>query len=555
MNQAVTGVLNGATEFVRALGPGRLAAMGAVAAVLIGFFAIIMMRWSAPEMVVLFSDLTLQDSNAIIGKLETQGIEHELKQDGAVILVPRDNVLRLRMQMAEGGLPAGGGVGYEIFDKGDTLGATSFVQNVNKLRAIEGELSRTIRSIDRVRAARVHLVIPERQLFQRDAPEPSAAIVIQSAGAIDATRIRAIQHLVASSVQNLKPGRVSIVDETGRLLASGRGNDDAVGGEGADERHSAIEKRLAQDIEEIVSSVVGIGRARVRVTAEMDYNKVTQTQELFDPDSRVLRSSQAREESSAQASAQSNNTVSVGNELPSANAEAAPAGSDKDKSEKTEETFNYEISRTTRTEVLEPGRVKRVSVAVLVDGSYAKGEDGKIVYAPRAQAEIDQITALVRSAVGFDQARGDQVQVTNLPFAAGAAPEIAGADGGLFDMTRTDWFRVAEQGVLLLITVVILFVVVRPLVRRILTPEGSAPRGLTIAAPGPLALAGLLPAPAQDGSETMPAIPPSRTAELIKLAKVTGEVRAASLREVGEIVQNNPDEAVTLVRQWLGQAG
>ncbi|MFZ0766516.1 MAG: flagellar basal-body MS-ring/collar protein FliF, partial [Bradyrhizobium sp.] len=261
-------------SFLKGLGASRLMAMVAVTAALIGFFAFVIMRVTTPQMTTLFTDLSLEDSNAVIKDLERQAVPYELRNDGAVIMVPKDKVTRLRMKLAEGGLPKGGGVGYEIFDKSDALGTTSFVQNINHLRALEGELARTIRAIDRVQAARVHLVLPERPLFARETPEPSASIVVRVRGSLEPQQIRAIRHLVASAVNGLKPQRVSIVDETGQLLADGAGgpNDNTAG----DERRSAFEKRMRNEVEAIVSSVVGSGRARVQLSADFDYNKITE---------------------------------------------------------------------------------------------------------------------------------------------------------------------------------------------------------------------------------------------------------------------------------------
>src|SRR5881275_579337 len=207
--------------------------MGPVPVALMGFFAFLILRVTAPQMTTLFTDLTFEDSAAIVKDLERQAIPYELKNDGAIVLVPKDRVPRLRMKLAEAGLPKGGGVGYEIFDKSDALGATSFVQNINHLRALEGELARTIRAIDRVQQARVHLVLPERPLFSRETPEPSASIVVRVRGSLDAAQIRAIRHVVASAVNKLKPQRMSIVDEAGRLLADGASSDpeNAIGDE------------------------------------------------------------------------------------------------------------------------------------------------------------------------------------------------------------------------------------------------------------------------------------------------------------------------------------
>src|SRR5271154_2868698 len=285
-------------------------AMLAVTTALIGFFAFVIMRVTTPQMTTLFTDLSLEDSNAVIKDLERQAIPFEIRNDGAVIMVPKDKVTRLRMKLAEGGLPKGGGVGYEIFDKSDALGATSFVQNINHLRALEGELSRTIRAIDRVQAARVHLVIPERPLFSRDKVEPSASIVLKVHGTLEAQQVRAIRHMVASAVNGLRPQRVSIVDEAGRLLADGSG-DDGIGEVSVDERRSSFEKRLRDQVDAIVTSVVGPGRARTQVSADFDFNRVTQTSDKYDPEGRVVRSSQTREETSA--NEVRDNQVTVGN--------------------------------------------------------------------------------------------------------------------------------------------------------------------------------------------------------------------------------------------------
>jgi len=195
--------------------------MGAVTIALVGFFAFLILRVTAPQMTPLFTDLAFEDSAAVVKELERQAVPYELRNEGGIVLVPKDKVARLRMALAESGLPKGAGIGYEIFDKSEALGTTSFVQNINNLRALEGELARTIRSLDRVQAGRVHLVMPERPLFSRDKVEPSASIVLKVRGALEAQQVRAIRHLVASAVNGLKPQRVSIVDESGRLLADG----------------------------------------------------------------------------------------------------------------------------------------------------------------------------------------------------------------------------------------------------------------------------------------------------------------------------------------------
>jgi flagellar M-ring protein FliF len=523
-------------------------AMVAVTAALIGFFAFVIMRVTTPQMTTLFTDLSVEDSSAIIKDLERQAIPYELRNDGAAIMVPKDKVTRLRMKLAEGGLPKGGGVGYEIFDKSDALGTTSFVQNINHLRALEGELARTIRAIDRIQAARVHLVLPERPLFSRETPEPSASIVVRVRGALEPQQIRAIRHLVASAVNGLKPQRVSIVDEAGQLLADGAGTGNDADNAVADERRAGLEKRMRNQVEAIVSSVVGAGRSRVEISADMDYNKITQTSDKFDPEGRVLRSTQTREESSA--TTDSNGQVTVNNELPgnqtSNNAQAA-----RDQSKKTEETNNYEISHTTKTEVTEAGRVNRISVAVLVDGSYAKNEKGELVYQERSKEQLDRIATLVRSAIGFDQKRGDQVEVVNLKFAEAPAIAPLTEPTGMFGMlqfTKDDVMYVIELGVMMMLSIVVLFMVIRPLVKRILASEEVH----TLAGGGsmPALTDGSAPA---DGTGQSLVPGTNTTAQLIDVAQVQGQVHAQSVHRVGELAERNPNETATIVRQWLSE--
>jgi flagellar M-ring protein FliF len=555
--------VQGLVEFVKTLGATRVMAMAAVTAALIGFFAFIMLRVTAVPMTPLFTDLTFEDSSAIIRDLERQAVPYQTRNDGAIILVPKDTVTRLRMKLAEAGLPKGGGVGYEIFDKSDTLGATSFVQNINHLRALEGELARTIRAIDRVAAARVHLVLPERPLFSRERQEPSASIVLKLRGSLEAQQVRAIRHLAASAVNGLKPTRVSVVDETGRLLADGADDNVAGFSAGADERKTAFERRLRESVENIVSSVVGPGRARVQLTADFDFNRITQTTDKFDPEGRVVRSSQTREETQNSSEGREGQ-VTVGNEVPGnpQNRPAAAEGGNKSDNRKSEEIVNYEISRTTKTEVIEGGRVNRISVAVLVDGTYTKNAGGESAYTPRDKEELDRIGALVRSAIGFDQKRGDQVEIVNLRFAELPA-NLADAPKGWLELpqfTKDDIMRGIELLVMGVLGLVVLFFVIRPLVRRIVTPDIPLPGTIlpdgTVAG-GPT----LLPATAAITSAGGPNVAivgtdqnvaiSNHTSAMIDIAKVQGQVHAESVRKVGELADRNPHETVAIIRQWL----
>jgi flagellar M-ring protein FliF len=520
--------------------------MGAVTLALVAFFAFVIVRVSQPAMGVLYADLSLQDASVIIRDLETKGIAYETRSDGQTILAPRSELARIRMDLASKGLPSGGGVGYEIFDKGDAFSSTSFVQNINHLRALEGELARTIRSIGRVQSARVHLAIPERRLFDREREPPRASIVLKLRGDLEAGQIRAIRHLAASAVEGLRPENISIVDEQGRLLADGAQGENALTALAVDEKQAGVERRLRQQVEEIVAGVVGSGRSRVQVTAELDLNRVESRSETFDPESRVVRSTQTRTEN--QVTSGNEGAVSVGNELPGAN-QQPNANAPREASNKSDETINYEISRTTRTETLEGGRLKRLSVAVLVDGIYAKGADGAVTYQPRPPEELDRIAALVRTAVGFDRNRGDQIEVVNLRLAeAPQAIELPEESlvTSLLNPTKDDLLHLLEMSVIAVLTLIVLLVVVRPLVRKVIGPE------IVRQAAG---LAATLPAVATAGAgadpEMVANLPESQASRMIELAKVQGQVQQKSLERIGELVSNNPAETVSVLRTWI----
>jgi flagellar M-ring protein FliF len=347
-------------------------------------------------------------------------------------------------------------------------------------------------------------------------------------------------------VRGLKPERVSIVNEQGQLLADGAGEEGNAVVSGLDDRHAAFERKLREQIESIVMSVVGPGHARVQVSAEVDYSRIQQTSDIFDPESKVVRSTQTREESSAAGG--NDDGVSVGNEVPGGNArgQQPTATAPRDQSKKSEEIVNYEISRTTRTETVEAGRVKKISVAVLVDGNYTRAGSAEASYQPRSKEEIDRIAALVRSAIGYDQKRGDQVEVVNLRFAdSPAAPAIA-EDAGFFStlrFTTDDIFQGVQMFVVLVLSGLVLLFVVRPLVRRIVTPDESA---RAIAAPAS--------APHAPAEASLPAPKPradNPAARLIEVAQIQGEVQQQSIQKVGELADRNPHETVAIIRQWI----
>jgi len=526
--------------------------MAVVAVLMLGFFAFLIMRAQTPSLAPLYTGLSLEDSSAIVTELQTMNVPFELRGEGDTILIPRDQITTVRMSLAGAGLPQRGQVGYEIFDSQSTLGATSFVQNINNVRALEGELARTISSLARIKSARVHLVLPERELFRRERTDPSASIALSVRGQLSTSEIRAIQHMVASAIEGLTPSRVSIVDDQGNLLASGTADDEegVIAGQAA-ERTLSFENRLRTRVEDMLANVVGAGRARVEVSAEIDFNRSTTTQETFDPDSQVVRSSQLRETETQ--SGGDSRQVTVANELPGASQNGGLAGVT-DQGKTSEEITNYEISKTTQTAVTEAGAIKRLSVAVVVDGIYATDSSGNTTYAPRSADEIAQILTLVRSAVGYSATRGDSVEVVNMQFAERPELAVPGTDGngGLLDFTRDDLMNGAEMAVTLLIALALVFFVMRPLLRKVLTPE-SQPLALPPAAElGQHGVLGADGAVVADMSE--PEQQRDKTPAWVANAKSMGETQLQTLKTVGTLVEENPRQAALIVRDWLGSA-
>ena len=538
------------TQLINRIGLPRLAAMATVAVLMLGFFGFLVMRAQTPNLAPLYTGLSLEDSSAILSQLQTQNIPYELRGDGDTILVPRDQITTLRMSLASSGLPQRGQVGYEIFDQQSTLGATSFVQNINNVRALEGELARTITSLNRIKSARVHLVLPERELFRRDRKDPSASIVLSVRGELSNGEIRAIQHLVASAIEGLIPNRVSIVDDQGNLLASGSEDDagGALAGQ-AEERTLGYENRMRTRLEDMLANVVGAGRARVEVSAELDFNRSTTTSETFNPDGQVVRSTQNRENQNR--SNGNNGQVTVANELPGASQNAANGGAT-EMGNSTEEVTNYEISKTTNTAVTEAGALKRLTVAVVVDGIYTTDTSGTSTYAPRSADDLAQITTLVRSAVGFSETRGDQVDVVNMQFAERPQAAATGTDAsaGLLDFTRDDLMNGAEMAVTLLIALALVFFVMRPLLKKVLTPETPL---LALPPAAELGNHGVLTA---DGNILPDVIdePRDKTPAWVANAKSMGEAQMQTLKTVGTLVEENPKQAALIVRDWLGNA-
>jgi flagellar M-ring protein FliF len=536
-------------DFIKAVGAARFGVMAGVAAALTLFFLYIAGVITEPAKSILFSGLEPRDAQQITAKLDTMNVPYDVKGDGGTILVPSDQVTKLRMEMASENLPSAG-VGYEIFDKSDAFGTTAFVQNINRLRALEGELARSIQTIEGVDSARVHLVIPERQIFSRDEQNPSGSVVLKTRGVMDRGQVAAIQHLVAAAVAGLEPSRVAIIDDKGDLLAGGD-NKNGIDTTSADEeQHTTdFEDRLRQRIESIVASVVGPGHVRAQVSADINYNRTSETSEKYDPDSKVVRSTQTVEQNANDSQNSTSNAVSVANALPNAQQQnSGDQNGTKSASTRTEETTNYEISKTVTTSNMNGGDVKHLSVAVVVDGDYA-GPNSE-TYKARTPKEMQQIEALVKSAMGFNKARGDQVQISNMAFAKMDAGPATPAASPLLGLDSGQWFKIIEVALLSLTALLIGFFVLRPLISKMFGPIALPGQVVAVAqaAPGQL----MAPSGEMAGVDGLPT--PARD-NMIDISRIEGQVRESSIRKVGEVVQAHPEEALAILRTWLHQPG
>lgn len=564
--------MNAFLQTLRNLGPMRLAAIALVTLSLLGFFGFLTTRITSSPLALLYTELDQQDSGAIVHKLDAMKIPYQVDSNGGLIRVPSDQVGKVRMLMAADGLPKGGNIGYEIFDQKEGFGTTSFVQSINHLRALEGELARTISSLNPLQSARVHLVLPQRELFSHGAQAATASIFVKTRNGAVLTReqIAAIQHLIAAAVPQLQPNQVSIVDDRGNLLARPSNSASGVGsssGDSPEEMRLNFEQTQARKIEDLLSQTLGYGKARAQVSADLDFDRITTNSEIFDPESQVVRSTQSTTEQSTNAEGGTNGgTVSVTNGLPANPAQVANnlnGGGSSNKNSHTEETVNYEINKVIRSQVRESGSVRKLSVAVVVDGTYkteGEGKNATTTYVPRSDEEMKKIRDLVASAVNIDNNRGDTIDVVNMQFAQGAdTKDSASTSDLLMGVPRADLFHAVETIVLALIGLLVVLLVVRPIMRRIFDSAGSIGSEQQDLLSGGGGYGGTAQLPAPGGgmmsreAEDEVSATESEIERMIDISRVEGRVKASSLRKVGEIVDKNPEDAVNVIRNWMYQ--
>jgi flagellar M-ring protein FliF len=531
----MTAVLAG----LKALGPMRLAAMAGVGLLCLGLLAFLMLRGGGDgPMGLLYADLDLREAGQVADQLDKAHIAHQLEAGGSRVLVPADQVARARVLLAKEGLPSGGSIGYEIFDRADGLTANSFQQGISQTRALEGELARTIRSIQGVRAARVHLVLSRREPFARDRQDAQASVVLTMAGAarLDREGVQSILNLISAAVPGLRPQNIAMVDSRGNLLArAGQPTGPAAAAQSGEELKRATELRLSRAVEEMLERTLGPGRVRAEAAVDLDFDQIRETQERFDPDGQVVRSQQTSSDNSRNTESAPN--VSVQNNLPNADAGAQQAGSQE---QKQEETTNYEIGKTVRTLVREQPQLRRITLAVMVDGVASRGPDGNVTWAERPAEELARIATLVRSAIGYNESRGDRVDVVSMRFTAPEEAPEPPPPGFLGQFSKSDMFRLLELALVAIGVLAALLLVLRPMALRLaLGPKPALP-GATADTSTPAALAGAEAVPQLEDND-----------EMIEVANIEGVMRRSSIRRVSNLVENRTDDTLALLRGWL----
>lgn len=552
------------------MGQGKLITMAGAVGLLTLALVIVSLRFSSGGMSTLYSGLSMEDSAHIVSELDKNGVKYELSAGGTQIAVPNEQVLKMRLTLAGEGIPSGGSiVGYEIFDKSESLGTSNFVLNVNMLRALEGELARTISSVAQVETARVHLVVPKRELFSREKQETTASVALKLRGANELSKneIAAIRNLVATATPGLKASAITIVDNKGRMLAKGGTEDDVsqMSMESSADYRTGFETRLRTTVEDLLSQSLGAGKVKAQVSADIDFDRIVINSEKYDPEGQVVRSIQGIEERETATEGGAQN-VSVANNLPGGAAQGGNAGGGKT-TVHTDETTNYEISKTVENHVKESGNVKRLSVAVLVDGAYRKDAAGADLYVPRTEKELKDMEAIVKTAVGFDAARGDTVTVSNMQFSKEGEVIIAEEP---FDWLKKDAQSIIQTLVMGGVAVLVVLLVIRPVVTRIVEAAATAQAAAAERVEQLAALAapagGMAPrltaqggTPALAGGAGQMAGGSEMVAEteedemLINLDRVQGRVKSSSFNKITSIVEKHPDETLNVIRQWINK--
>ena len=487
------------------------------------------------DYVPLFSRISEGEAGTIVETLKKKKLPYQLSATGT-LSVPKEQLYEIRMSLASEGIPKGSGSGFEIFDQ-QKLGSTEFVQKINYQRALQGELARTINQMDEVMESRVHLALPEESLFLEDRKPPSAAVVLKlhPGARLNQRQTQGIVHLVASSVKGLEEDRVSILSTDGQVIFKKNPTDNPLQASGTQlEYKNQVEENLRQKVQSMLEQVLGSSRVISRVTADLDFNQTRVEQENYDPDSAVVRSHHRKVENHEGQDATPKGNPDTPINIESKLIEGQPKDQQK-KQNRQQETVNYEINHINRKTVQAPGAIKKLSVAVLVDGAYESKPDAagqaKPVFVGRPPEQLKALEEIVKKAVGYDDARGDQITVSNVPFTADLGPmEEVSQKNRWLEMLKSNQ-RMIMNAVLLLL---VFFFVIRPIVRKFQEMPRQKPE---LAPPHPQAA---LPGGAAGAPGGLLGAPGSQPENY------------PSMRDrIEGFVERDPDKAREIIRTWL----
>ena len=517
---------------------------------LMTFFGYIMVRANQTEMALLYNQIEAAEGGRVLEKLKTMGIPFEVKGDGTQIYAPIDDISRLRMELAQSGMPSGGGVGYEIFDKQDILGTTNALLGINQIRALEGELGKSIQTIQGIQAARVHLVIPKRELFSENKQEPSASVMIRMKGVavLSATQVQSIRYLVASAVPGLILDQVSIVDDRGNLLARGKDSTETKDNLTMQQTtQREYEQRISRSIEALLDRTLGLNKTRAEVSVDMDFDQVSSTSVLFDPEGQVVINQIINEEGvSASEKSASSDTVSIQNSLPVGQEGQGNSGNNnKNQTSNIEENINYEISNTTKTYVKELGTIKRLSIAVMVDGNYKRKNDGTQEYQPRSDEELNKLKDLVKTATGYKEDRGDVVSLVNLKFSELPEDTIPEKQENPFFGLNLN--KLAELSITALVVLIGLLTVVKPFISSLMRTTSSR----SLSGNSEISSDNSTKIHADGQSNTNRSTGSKQAQTPINIDHIEGMVNQSPTKKIAELVDRHPEEAVSIIRSWI----
>ncbi len=440
----------------------RKIALLAVTAICIALFTVLIIQARTADYQLLYANLAEKDAASVVSWLKGEKISYHLKNNGKNIWIPANQLYETRLQLASSGLPSGGGVGFEVFDK-QSFALTDFVQKVNYTRALQGELARTITSLEPVNATRVHLAIPEKRLFKNQQKNATASIVISLAkgGVLDKSQVQGIIHLVSGSVEGLSADDVAVIDSNGNVLEGIAKND-------GEQRISVdmlvfqqdIERRLEIRAQDLLDKTMGSGQAMVRVTASLDFAKTEKTEELFDAEEPVIRSEQLQEESNG-----SSSTGGIPGVQSNLQGNSSGASSDSSPSSKSSRTTNYEISKTISKTINPVGTIKSISVSVLLADRIipAKDEESQPTSETRGEKELQSVKIMVSSALGLDAQRGDIINVTSMPFMDSLDDQLVSEE--MPDNLLYEYLPLFKIGLLSLGALLFYFLLVRPIIK------------------------------------------------------------------------------------------